>query len=671
MEDSKQSEQMYKFLRGLIYMSILLEIILFLPRNWFGGLNILLDKLRLFEVYHNIFLSKLMTLVLVAITTTGTKAKKRLDFDIHTMVYRPGIIGVFIVLLSVAALRFVHYHVGLYIVYALCSIIGIALIHIALDSLTKNLNTNLGKDKFNIENESFPQNEKLVQDRFSVNIPMRYYYKGKMRDGWINLTNPFRGTWVLGTPGSGKTFSIIEPIIRQHSSKGFSLVVYDYKFPTLARKLYYHFCKNKQLGLLPAGCGFKMINFKHVEYSHRINPIQKKYISNLAAASETASTLIESLQKGQNGNGGGAEDFFKKSAENFLSAIIYFFTRYENGAYSSMAHVLAFLNLEYKVIFDVLLTNSEVKPLLAPFMTAYNNKAMDQLEGMIGTLRVNAGRLATKEAFWIFSGDDFDLKVTDPKHPNYLLIANDPEMESINSSLNALIINRLVTRVNSGEGKNIPVNIILDELPTIYFHKIDRLVGTARSNKVAVTLGFQELPQLEADYGKVGMQKVISVCGNVICASARHKETLDWMSGSIFGKVRQLKQGVSIDRNKTSVSINEEMGDLLPAAKIADMPTGFLCGQIARDFVETKTDRDGSIDIQSAEEFQTTKFYAKTNFDMAAIKAEESQYPEHLPKIYDFGDDDNKERLLTMNYEKIVADVERLCLQVLDPATHH
>lgn len=142
------------------------------------------------------------------------------------MVYRPGIIGVFIILLSVAALRFVHYHVGLYIVYALCSIIGIALVHIALDSLTKNLNTNLGKDKFNIENESFPQNEKLVQDRFSVNfIPMRYYYKGKMRDGWINLTNPFRGTWVLGTPGSGKTFSIIEPIIRQHSSKGFSLVV--------------------------------------------------------------------------------------------------------------------------------------------------------------------------------------------------------------------------------------------------------------------------------------------------------------------------------------------------------------------------------------------------------------------------------------------------------------
>lgn len=669
MEDSKGSEQMYKFFRGLIYVSIFVEIALFLPREWFGIGNIILDKLRVFGIYHNIFLSKLVTLMLVCITSIGTKAKKRLDFDMQSMVYRPGFLGFLIVCIGIVSLKLSSFSQGMYVSYIICSFAGIALIHIALDSLTKNLHTELGKDKFNIENESFFQTEKLVEDKYSINIPTKYYYRGKMRDGWINLTNPFRGTWVLGTPGSGKTFSIIEPIIRQHSAKGFSLVVYDYKFPTLARKLYYHYTKNKRENRLPTGCGFKMINFTHVEYSHRINPIQKKYISNLAAASETASTLIESLQKGQNSNGGGAEDFFKKSAENFLSAIIYFFTRYENGAYSSMAHVLAFLNLEYKVIFDVLLTNSEIKPLLAPFMTAYTNKAMDQLEGMIGTLRVNAGRLATKEAFWIFSGDDFDLKVTDPKHPNYLLIANDPEMESINSSLNALIINRLVTRVNSGEGKNIPVNILLDELPTIYFHKIDRLVGTARSNKVAVTLGFQELPQLESDYGKVGMQKVISVCGNVICASARHKETLEWMSSSIFGKVRQLKQGVSIDRSKTSINVNEEMGDLLPAAKIADMPAGFLCGQTARDFIVTKTSKDGSIDIQSAEEFQTTKFYAKTNFDMAAIKAEEAQYPEKLPKIYDFGSEDNKEMLLTKNYEKIVADVDNLCRLVLDPHT--
>lgn len=668
-EDNKGQSNELGLFRACVYLSVLLELVMFAPSEWVSGMAIILDRLRSLAIYQDIFLSKGATLLIVAITSIGTRPKKSLKFDIRKMVYLPAAIAIILLLLSVAFQKTIGTSSSGFVAYAVCSFMGAILAQTALDSLSKIIRADLGSDKFNLENESFAQADKLVENQYSVNIPTKFYYKGKMRAGWINLTNPFRGTWVLGTPGSGKTFSIIEPIIRQHSSKGFALVVYDYKFPTLARKLFYHYTKNKRENKLPSGCGFKMINFTHVEYSHRINPIQKKYIPNLAAATETASTLIESLQKGQSNNGG-SDDFFKKSSENFLAAIIYFLTRHQVdpntgvGKYSSMAHVLAFLNLEYQVIFDILFTNPEVQPLLAPFQTAYKNKAMDQLEGMIGTLRVNAGRLATKEAFWIFSGDDFDLKVTDREHPNYLLIANDPEMESINSALNALIINRLVTRVNSGEGKNVPVNIILDELPTIYFHKIDRLVGTARSNKVAVTLGFQEIPQLEADYGKIGMQKVISVCGNIICASARHKETLDWIS-SIFGKVRQIKQGVSVDHHRTSTSLNEEMGDLLPPSKIADMPTGFLCGQIARDYVETKTSRDGSINIQEAEEYKTTKFYAKTNLDIEAIKAEERAYPSELPKLYDFGSEDQKEQLLTRNYEKIIFDVEELCNEIL------
>ncbi len=657
MEESKELEKIYTLFRGIIYVSVLVEIGVYIPREWLGEANIVFDRIRGFGIYQNVVFSKLFSILIVIITSIGTRAKKRLDFDINKMVYAPLIVGLLSLITSVYLLgqggKFIY---G----YVLLSFMGILFVHIALDSLSKIIKDNLGQDKFNLENESFDQHQELKESDISINIPTKYYYKGKMRDSWINVENPFRGTWVLGTPGSGKTFSIIEPVIRQHARKGFSLVVYDYKFPTLATKLYYHYLKAVHDGNAPQGCKFRMINFTKVEYSHRINPIQKKYIPNLAAASETASTLIESLKKGQQSSGG-SDDFFKKSAENYLAAIIYFFTRYENGKYSTMAHVLALLNQDYKVQFDLLMTNREIQPLLAPFMTALHNKAMDQLEGMIGTLRVDCSRLATKEAFWIFTGDDFDLKVSDPQNPSFLLIANDPEMESINSSLNALIINRLVTRVNSGAGKNIPVNIIIDELPTIYFHKIDRLIGTARSNKVAVTLGFQELPQLESDYGKIGMQKVISVCANVICASARNKETLDWLSSSIFGKVKQIKKGVSIDHNKTSISLNEEMGDLVPASKIADMPTGFLCGQIARDFIATKTKKDGSIDIQEAEEFQTTKFYAKTNFDMVAIKEEEGNYPNALPLVYDFGGLEKKEELLSQNFEKILKEVEEIC----------
>ncbi len=305
------------------------------------------------------------------------------------------------------------------------------------------------------------------------------------------------------------------------------------------------------------------------------------------------------------------------------------------GKYSDMPHILSFLNESYQTIFNVLETDNEVAPLLGPFQTALKNKAMEQLEGMIGTLRVYTSRLATKESYWIFhkDGDDFDLKVSDPKNPSYLLIANDPEMESIIGALNALILNRLVTRVNTGQGKNIPVSIIVDELPTLYFHKIDRLIGTARSNKVSVALGFQELPQLEADYGKVGMQKIITTVGNVVSGSARSKETLEWLSSDIFGKVVQLKKGVTInDGDKTSINLNENMDSLVPASKISDMPTGWICGQDRKRLCGYQDGMNGSMNIQESDEFKTSKFYCKTDFNMADIKKEESEYMP-LPKF--------------------------------------
>jgi hypothetical protein len=583
--------------------------------------------------------------------------------------------------------------------------VGVVLIHIALDNISKFLKDSLLKDRFNFENESFEQCTDLVETKYSVNIPMRFYYKGKFRKGWCNVTNPFRGTWVVGTPGSGKTFSIIEPFIRQHSAKGFAMVCYDYKFPTLATKLYYHYLINKKAGKTPPNCQFNIINFVDVEYSRRVNPIQAKYIPNLAAASETAETLLESLQKGKKEGGGGSDQFFQTSAVNFLAACIYFFVNHEKepfdangkqlyaekvidpvtkiakptgvvreykdgpvvepaywlGKYSDMPHILSFLNESYQTIFEVLNTDNEVTPLLGPFQSAFQQKAFEQLEGMIGTLRVYTSRLATKESYWIFhkDGDDFDLKVSDPKNPSYLLIANDPEMESIIGALNALILNRLVTRVNTGQGKNIPVSIIVDELPTLYFHKIDRLIGTARSNKVSVTLGFQELPQLEADYGKVGMQKIITTVGNVVSGSARSKETLEWLSNDIFGKVVQLKKGVTIDRDKTSINLNENLDSLVPASKISDMPTGWICGQTARDFVATKTGRGDSMKIQESEEFQTTKFYCKTDFDMKAISKEESEYVP-LPKFYTFESRDERERILYKNFLNVGQEVKQM-----------
>lgn len=720
MEESKELQGFYKIFRGVIYVSILLEFFEYaiepsILDSWNGILADIQGRIKRWIIYNdgNLAYSKLTTFLLICITCIGTRNKKKLEFNGRKQVLYPLIIGIGLIVLSVWL--FSHtiqpklYSINLNIwLYMLASILGAVSIHIALDNISKFLKEGLLKDRFNFENESFDQCKELQENKYSVNIPMRYYYKGKFRKGWVNITNPFRGTWVVGTPGSGKTFSIIEPFIRQHSAKGFAMVVYDYKFPTLATKLYYHYKKNQKLGKLPQGCKFNIINFVDVEYSRRVNPIQLKYINNLAAASETAETLLESLQKGKKEGGGGSDQFFQTSAVNFLAACIYFFCNwgkepydkdgnmliaekvqdkqtkrmiptgrvfnaakeevepaYWLGRYSDMPHILSFLNESYQTIFEVLETDNEVAPLLGPFQTALKNKAMEQLEGMIGTLRVYTSRLATKESYWIFhkDGDDFDLKVSDPKSPSYLLIANDPEMESIIGALNALILNRLVTRVNTGQGKNIPVSIIVDELPTLYFHKIDRLIGTARSNKVSVALGFQELPQLEADYGKVGMQKIITTVGNVVSGSARAKETLEWLSSDIFGKVVQLKKGVTIDRDKTSINLNENMDSLVPASKISDMPTGWICGQTARDFVKTKTGTGGSMNIQESEEFKTSKFFCKTDFNMEEIKKEEAGYVP-LPKFYTFKSRDERERILYKNFVQVGEDVKAMIKEI-------
>ena len=720
MEESKELQGFYKIFRSVIYVSILLEFFEYaidpaMLDHWGGILCDIHGRIKRWVIYNdgNLAYSKLATFLLICITCIGTRNKKKLEFNARKQVLYPIIIGMGLVVLSVwlfgypMETRLYTLRLNIWL-YMLASVIGVVLVHIALDNISKFLKEGLLKDRFNFENESFEQCRELQENKYSVNIPMRYYYRGKFRKGWVNISNPFRGTWVVGTPGSGKTFSIIEPFIRQHSAKGFALVVYDYKFPTLATKLYYHYKKNQKLGKLPKGCKFNIINFVDVEYSRRVNPIQLKYINNLAAASETAETLLESLQKGKKEGGGGSDQFFQTSAVNFLAACIYFFCNwgkepydkdgnmltaekvqdkqtkrmiptgrvfnsageevepaYWLGKYSDMPHILSFLNESYQTIFEVLETDNEVAPLLGPFQTALKNKAMEQLEGMIGTLRVYTSRLATKESYWIFhkDGDDFDLKVSDPKSPSYLLIANDPEMESIIGALNALILNRLVTRVNTGQGKNIPVSIIVDELPTLYFHKIDRLIGTARSNKVSVALGFQELPQLEADYGKVGMQKIITTVGNVVSGSARSKETLEWLSSDIFGKVVQLKKGVTIDRDKTSINLNENMDSLVPASKISDMPTGWICGQTARDFVQTKTGSGGSMNIQENEEFKTSKFYCKTDFDMKEIKKEEAGYVP-LPKFYTFKSRDERERILYKNFVQVGEDVKEMIQEI-------
>ena len=707
MNEDQSLIKIYGFLSALGYFLLIMEFIMFVPIPLLDDNRLtssLMEIVARTGMYDNMIRSRAIILLVIAITAIGTRAKKDIDMNIARSIVMPLGTGLILNVLSMWAytlrLEGQLWQIGThYIIYIVLASAGVLMMRVGLDNISKVIQAGLMKDRMNWENESWQQETQRIDTKDAINIPMRFYYKRKMHDGWINIEQPFRGIWVVGVPGSGKTFSIIEPLIRQEAAKGWSMCVYDFKYPVLARKLFYQFEKQKILGVLPSHSTFNVINFVNVEYSRRVNPIQLRYINSLGEALETANTLIEALGKGK-GGGGGSDQFFKKSAENFLAACIYYFVNYDirpydsewnlltehrrddgtvyyldsdgderqlyrrRGRYSDLPHVLAFMQESYVTIFDVLMHDERIAPLVSPFRTAYENQAMDQLEGMIGTLRVDVSRLVSEESYWVLSGDDFDLKISDPGNPSYLLIANDPKMESVITALNAVILNRLVVEVNTGEGKNNPVGIIVDELPTLYFNKIDRLQGTARSNKVSVALGFQSKEQLEKDYSKEVAGTLLNIFGTVVCAASCGKDTVEWLSNDIMGKIKQVKKGVSINRQDVSLSLNEEMLPLLPSDKIANMPAGWLCGMTARSFRPLETGRGGRIDTETSEEFQHSKFYCKTNFDMKLISEEERHHVE-LPKFYEFGSEDQKKDILQKNYIRINKEIKDLCRKVL------
>ena len=540
------------------------------------------------------------------------------------------------------------YQVG----YALLSLVGAVITQMGADSISKYMQQKMGQDRWNVEEESFAQNQELVETPTSVNIPYLFRHNRKTNKGWINI-NPFRGTMVLGTPGSGKSFGIINPAIRQMMSKGFCLCIYDFKFPDLAQIAYYQYLLKKQKDK-DYKHDFFVINLNDVEKSKRVNPFKKEYIQTLAEAQEMAESMVSALQKGGSSGGGGSEQFFTQSAINFLSSCIYYFATYENGRFSTLPHLLSFMNRSYEEIFTTLFQHEELTSLLSPFKSAYDNKAFDQLEGQVGTLKIFLSRLATKESFWVFSGDEIQLKISDKENPSTIILASDPATQDINSALYSSVLNRTLKLINS-KG-NYPSGVIADEFPTIYIHKIDNVIATARSNKVAVVLGLQEIPQLRQFYKKEVADTISAIIGNILSGSARDKNTLDWLE-KMFGKIKQKTYSQSISNQGTTTSINEKMDNMIPAGKIAALRTGEMVGMIA-----------GS-EENNSEEYKSSAISGKINLDMKAIKEEEENYVK-MPTYYSFIDKtgkDRKEETLMANYRRITKEVELIIKENMNP----
>ena len=653
MQEQQHQIKIYGFLQKAVYAVVALDCasLFYLHANIPVVSNLLKNFSKMSFIYPPIN-AKFATLILIGLVAVGTKAKKKKDLNIVTEIVLPIVLGLVLIFSSLIVqneagnvkLPKIFPGFNIYqVIYAILSFLGAVILQMGSDSISKLMQQKMGKDRWNVEEESFDQNQELIKSDTNINIPYLFRYKGKSNKGWINL-NPFRGTMVIGTPGSGKSFGVINPAIRQMIAKGFCLCIYDFKFPDLAQIAYYHYLlkKSKESDYKYS---FNVINLNEVEKSRRVNPFHKKYIQTLAEAQEMAESMVSSLQKGGSSSGGGSEAFFTQSAINFLASCIYFFAKLENGKYSDLPHILSFMNRSYQEIFDSLFKNEEIGSLLSPFKTAYDNKAFDQLEGQIGTLKIFLSRLATKESFWVFSGDEVELKITNRENPSILILASDPGTQDINSALYSAVLNRTLRLVNSKH--NLPGGIIADEFPTIYIHKIDNVVATARSNRVAVLLGLQEIPQLRQFYKKEVADTISAIVGNILSGSARDKNTLEWLE-KLFGKIKQKSFSQSISQQGTTTSINEKMDFMIPAGKIAALRTGEMVGMIAQG-EENDTD-----------EYKTSAINGKINLDMKSIKQEEQNYVP-MPVYYSFIDkagNNRKEEVLMTNFRKINKEIE-------------
>ena len=501
--------------------------------------------------------------------------------------------------------------------------------------MSRLLKNNLMADVFNTENESFMQETRLMTNEYSVNLPTRFYYKKKWNNGWINVVNPFRASMVLGTPGSGKSYAIVNNYIKQQIEKGFAMYIYDYKFPDLSEIAYNHLLNH--LDAYQVKPQFFVINFDDPRRSHRCNPINPAFMTDISDAYESAYTIMLNLNRSWIQKQG---DFFVESPIILLAAIIWFLKIYENGKYCTFPHAIEFLNRPYAQIFPILTSYDELANYLSPFMDAWEGGAQDQLQGQIASAKIPLSRMISPALYWVMTGDDFSLDINNPNEPKVLVVGNNPDRQNIYSAALGLYNSRIVKLIN--KKKQLKSSVIIDELPTIYFRGLDNLIATARSNKVAVCLGFQDFSQLTRDYGDKESKVIQNTVGNVFSGQVVG-ETAKTLSER-FGKVLQQRQSMTINRNDKSTSISTQMDSLIPASKISNLTQGMFVGAVSDNF-------DERIDQKI--------FHAEIVVDSAKVSAEMKTY-QSIPVIANFTNEngfDNLKETIETNYRKVKQEI--------------
>ena len=607
------------------------------------GINIgvvdrmLINFQRTAGLFGSIIYTKIFALVLLALSclgTTGVKEEKITWKKIWT-VLAVGFILFFLNWWILALPLPIEANTALYIATMAAGYICLLMGGLWMSRLLKY---NLMEDVFNNENESFMQETRLLTNDYSVNLPTRFYYKKKWNKGWINVVNPFRATIVLGTPGSGKSYAVVNNFIKQQIEKGYSMYVYDFKFPDLSMIAYNHVMNN--LDGYKVKPKFYVINFDDPRRSHRCNPIHPDFMTDISDAYESAYTIMLNLNKTWVQKQG---DFFVESPIILFAAIIWYLKIYENGKYCTFPHAIEFLNRRYEDIFPILTSYPELENYLSPFMDAWLGGAAEQLQGQIASAKIPLSRMISPQLYWVMSDSEFTLDINNPEEPKILCVGNNPDRQNIYGAALGLYNSRIVKLINKkGMLKS---SVIIDELPTIYFKGLDNLIATARSNKVAVCLGFQDFSQLVRDYGDKEAKVVMNTVGNIFSGQVVG-ETAKTLSER-FGKVLQKRQSITINRQDKSTSINTQMDSLIPPSKISGLTQGMFVGSVSDNFDER---------------IEQKIFHAEIVVDNEKVAAETKAY-KSIPVITDFTDENGNDCMRDMihsNYNRIKEEVKQI-----------
>ena len=605
--------------------------------------RILINFNRTGSLFHSILYTKLFSLLLLALSCLGTKGVKAEKMS-WNRIWTVLAVGFFLFFLNWWILLLPISHLGNATLYIFTMTAGYICLLMGGLWMSRLLKHNLMEDVFNNENESFMQETKLMENEYSVNLPTRFYYKKKWQRGWINVVNPFRATIVLGTPGSGKSFAVVNNYIKQQIEKGYSMYIYDFKFSDLSTIAYNHMM-NHQNGY-KVKPQFYVINFDDPRRSHRCNPIHPDFMSDISDAYESAYTIMLNLNKTWVQKQG---DFFVESPIILFAAIIWYLRIYKNGKYCTFPHAIELLNRRYEDVFPILTSYPELENYLSPFMDAWQGGAMEQLAGQIASAKIPLSRMISPQLYWVMSASEFTLDINNPEEPKILCVGNNPDRQNIYGAALGLYNSRIVKLINKkGQLKS---SVIIDELPTIYFKGLDNLIATARSNKVAVCLGFQDFSQLVRDYGDKEAKVVINTVGNIFSGQVVG-ETAKTLSER-FGKVLQKRQSISINRQDVSTSINTQMDSLIPPSKISGLTQGMFVGSVSDNFTERINQKI---------------FHAEIVVDTDKVKQEESHY-QPIPIINDFKDtngNDCMKQAIQDNYNQIKEDVKQIVKDELE-----